>query len=120
MPRILVVDDEESVRQLLQTILKLEGFEVTTARDGNEALRATETASFDAVLLDLMMPNLNGEDTLRALRARDRTMDVPVIVITAKEGEASVLETTIAGADAYLSKPFEPETVVSLLKRLVP
>lgn len=119
MPRILVVDDEEAVRHMLRTILETEGYQVVTAHDGRDALHAAEREQFDAILLDLMMPQLGGEDTLRVLRDRASTRETPVIIITAKEGTAPVVETTIAGADAYLNKPFEPFTVLTLLKRLL-
>ena len=119
MPKVLVVDDDEAVRQLLNTVLKMEGYEVAMARDGREAIRMAEEQSFDAILLDLMMPNLSGEDTLRVLRDRERSSATPVIIITAKEGDEPVVETTVAGADAYLTKPFEPQTVLALLRRLV-
>lgn len=119
MPKVLVVDDDEAVRNLLTTVLKLEGYEVATARDGREAIRMAEVESFDAILLDLMMPHLSGEDTLRVLRDRERSSVTPIIIITAKEGDEPIVETTVAGADAYLSKPFEPEMVLTLLKRLI-
>ncbi len=120
MSKILVVDDEVSVCHLLRTMLATEGYEVTIAQDGLEAIHCAEAEKFDAVLLDLMMPRLSGEDTLRVLRAIEHTANTPVIIVTAKEGDQPVVETTIAGADAYLSKPFEPDTLLALLRRLIP
>lgn len=120
MPRVLIVDDEEPIRLFLETVLKKEGYDVVTASDGREAIRIAESQPLDAILLDLLMPNLDGETTLRVVRQMERSRDVPVIVITAKEGDAPIVETTMSGADAYLNKPFEAETVLALLRRLCP
>ena len=109
MAHILVCDDDAGVRDLLSLTLELD-HKVTAVENGAQALEhlATATTPVDVVLLDVMMPELDGFDTLRRIRATPQTADLPVIMLTAKVGEDDYVRGYETGADAYLSKPFDP------------
>ncbi len=102
--QVLVVEDEDSMRAGLEYALAREGYQVALARDGDEALRRIEAASFDLVLLDLMLPRRSGFEVLKRLREAGR--EVPVIVLTARGQEADKVRGFDLGADDYVTKPF--------------
>lgn len=102
--RVLVVDDEYDIRYLVQAAL--EHCEVLTAADGPSALALLRHADIDAILLDVMMPGMDGFSVLRRIRADEHYRDVPVIMLTAKTGEQDHVRAFRDGADAYLTKPF--------------
>jgi adenylate cyclase len=106
--RILVVDDNASNRDVLQRRLAREGHQVAVAENGASALALVAAAEFDLILLDLIMPEMSGFEVLRRLKSADRTRDVPVIVISALDELDSVVRCIEAGAEDYLSKPFNP------------
>ena len=109
--RILVVDDEPAVREALERILRLEGFEVALAGDGREAVRSQADAPADAVLLDVLMPGLDGLEVCRRMRdTGDRT---PVLMLTARDQVGDRVAGLEAGADDYLSKPFALEELLA-------
>jgi two-component system, OmpR family, response regulator MprA len=115
--RLLVVDDDPSVREALALVLDLGGFEVTTAADGREAIRALAVASPDAVVLDVLMPGLDGLEVCRRMRAvGDRT---PVLMLTARAEVGDRVAGLEAGADDYLAKPFAREELVARLRALL-
>jgi DNA-binding response OmpR family regulator len=116
--RALVVDDSEVIRDLIAVNLQLEGFEVTTAGDGEEALRLASVSVPDVITLDVMMPRLSGLDTLVRLRADPRTASVPVVMVTGRAQPADIARGEEIGADAYLTKPFEPAELVDVVMRL--
>ncbi len=101
--RILVVDDEPALRNLLSISLTRVGYEVTVAGDGREALAQFVQRSYDLVLLDVMMPGMDGMEVCRQLRQRS---DVPIIMLTGKSQSADIVDGLNLGADAYLTKPF--------------
>ncbi|MGB3691425.1 MAG: response regulator [Spirulinaceae cyanobacterium] len=106
---ILVVDDEEDVRSLIKLGLEMAaGWQVLTANSGQEALNVATTQQPDIILLDMMMPDLDGKETIQKLKANSPTKDIPVILMTAKI--ASSLEETLAGLDiaAIFTKPLRP------------
>lgn len=107
---VLVVDDEVKIAEVLTSYLKKEGYAVVCAHSGREALRLFESAAPVLVLLDLMLPDISGEDVCRAIRSRSR---VPVIMLTAKIEEDDVLKGLGIGADDYVTKPFSPREVVA-------
>ncbi len=115
--RILVCDDEELIRWSLSHHLKAEGYAVTTANDGQEALDAIAAHPPDALIVDLKMPNVDGMTVLRRLREQGQTF--PVIVITAHGAVDSAIEATRLGAAGYLSKPFDLREVVLVLERVL-
>ena len=119
--RLLVVDDEPDIRMILALTLRREGYDVATAADGVEALEAIEREPPDLVLLDVMMPRLDGFETLRQIREGRATSQLPVILLTARAQLADRMQGFERGADDYVPKPFEPTEVLarvrSLLKR---
>jgi two-component system, OmpR family, response regulator MprA len=115
--RILVVDDEPAVRDALGRILRLEGFEVQMACDGREAVRSQAAAPADAVLLDVLMPELDGLEVCRRMRdTGDRT---PVLMLTARDEVGDRVAGLEAGADDYLPKPFALEELLARLRALL-
>lgn len=114
---ILVVDDEPTVADLVNVILEPHGLRVVSARDGAEAIRAAESESFDVVLLDVMMPAVDGVEVCRRLRSDLGQEDSRIILCSAAE-ESSV-GWREAGADAFLAKPFDIKTLCRLIDRLV-
>jgi two-component system response regulator MprA len=115
--RILVVDDEPQLRRALERALKLEGYEVLLAGDGEEALAAVAGKRPDAVVLDVLMPKLDGLGACRALRERgDRT---PVLMLTARDGVSDRVDGLDAGADDYVVKPFALEELLARLRALL-
>ncbi|MGW0390915.1 response regulator [Streptomyces sp. NPDC003042] len=116
--RVLVVDDNKVIRQLIRVNLELEGFEVVTANDGVECLDVVHRVCPDVITLDVVMPRLDGFGTAAQLRADPRTRDVPVAIVSAcvqYEVEAGI----VAGVDAFVAKPFEPAELVRVVRRLV-
>jgi two-component system response regulator MprA len=115
--RILVVDDDQGVRDSLRRSLVFNGYEVDLAENGEQALRCVAARNPDAVVLDVMMPRLDGIATCRALRATGN--DVPVLVLTARDAVADRVAGLDAGADDYLSKPFALEELLARLRALL-
>jgi two-component system, OmpR family, response regulator MprA len=115
--RLLVVDDDPSVREALALVLDLNGFDVATAGDGREAIRTLSIDSPDAVILDVLMPGLDGLEVCRRLRAvGNRT---PVLMLTARTEVSERVAGLEAGADDYLAKPFAHEELVARLRALL-
>ena len=113
----MVVDDEPAVRSSIERALKLEGYEVTTAPDGREALRALAVAPPDAIVLDVLMPEVDGLEVCRRMRtADDRT---PVLMLTARDAISDRVDGLDAGADDYLVKPFALEELLARLRALM-
>jgi DNA-binding response OmpR family regulator len=111
--RILLVDDEESIQTLLTYPLRKEGYEVVSARDGREALDRFAEGGFDLVVLDVMMPRLDGIEVCRRLRARSQ---VPIIMLTARDDEVDKVLGLEIGADDYITKPFSVREFRSRVK----
>ncbi len=110
--RILIVDDEEDIREVAQLTLEaVGGWEVLTAASGNEGLAKAEAEQPDAILLDIMMPDLDGLTTFQQLQANPVTQDIPVILLTAKVQVADRLRFAELGLTAMIFKPFDPMTL---------
>jgi len=114
--RVLVVDDEPSLSELLQMALRYEGWEIRTAANGNDALRIAKDFRPDAVVLDIMLPDMDGLAVMHRLRA---DADTPVLFLTAKDAVADRVAGLTAGGDDYVTKPFSLEEVVARLRSLV-
>lgn len=111
--RILLVDDEERILNFLRTKLKASGFEVLTARNGEEALEQAQAQEPDLIVLDLLMPKMDGFEVLRELRSFST---VPVIILSAREADADKIKGLRLGADDYLPKPFNPDELVARIE----
>ncbi len=118
MPVILVVDDDPSVRTLLELELSDVG-EVVTAADGDAALRLLTEHDVDLAVLDIGLPGVDGMTLLASLRADDRTAAIPVVMLTGRDGGADRVEGYRNGADAYLTKPFDPPALLALARTLL-
>ena len=114
--RVLVVDDEPIVREVLQRYLQLEGFAVTTAEDGQDALERFASTHPHLVLLDLMLPRIDGLEVFRRMRAERST---PVIMLTARGEETDRVVGLELGADDYVTKPFSPREVIARVKAVL-
>jgi two-component system response regulator MprA len=117
LPRILVVDDDRAVRESLRRSLEFNGFEVGLAADGAEALATITGNPPDALVIDVMMPRLDGLETTRALRAAGN--DMPILVLTARDSVGDRVEGLDAGADDYLTKPFALQELLARLRALL-
>ena len=116
MTRVLVVEDEESYSDALAYMLRKEGFEVTIAATGPEALSEFDRAGADIVLLDLMLPGLSGTEVCRQIRA---TSNVPVIRVSAKDAEVDKVVGLELGADDYVTKPYSPRELVARIRAVL-
>lgn len=120
MPKtILVVDDEQDIRDLLAYNLKQEGFTVLSAPNGRDALRHISVAKPDLVILDIMMPELDGFETCREIRNTPETRHLPVIFLTARSAEIDQILSLELGADDYVQKPVSPRVLVARVKSLL-
>ena len=120
MRRILIADDDPDILELLTLNLEHEGFEVLGASDGDEAWALVRDAMPDLVVLDVMMPERDGLDVLTSLKAHPRTRHIPVVLLTAKATDAEVWEGWRAGADYYMTKPFNLDELLRFLDNLLP
>jgi CheY-like chemotaxis protein len=118
VPRVLVVDDSQAIRDLIAVNLELEGFEVRTAADGVAALESIGEWRPDVVTLDVVMPRLGGFETLERLRADGTIAAIPVVLVTGRAQAADIDRGERLGVDAYLTKPFEPADLVSIVTEL--
>ena len=116
MSNILIVDDDPHIRELVRLFLRAEGFDVYEASDGVEALAKLETLKAEMVILDVMMPNMDGWELCRELRA---SYDMPLLMLTAKGETAQKIKGFQLGTDDYLVKPFEPLELVARVKALL-
>jgi len=117
--RILVVDDDENILNLERTILEQKGFEVTTASGGAEALEVLGRGAFDLVLLDVMMPEVDGFAVCRRIKEDPRLKDIPVIFLTAKGGGDALAEGFESGAVMYINKPFTANKLLTIVNTML-
>jgi DNA-binding response OmpR family regulator len=114
---ILIVDDEQEVRNLLRILLDDEGYETATAKDGAEALRLLQERPYDVLLLDIKMPGASGFDVLRFVR--ERHPGTRVIMLTAFAELANAMESRFLGADDFIGKPYDPNEVLMAIERVL-
>jgi len=117
--RILVVDDDPGILKLLRLTLTRAGFDVDSAEDGDQALRRVAYQKPDLVLCDILMPNLDGYESLAAIRNNPNTADLPVLIISALGESRSVQRAMDAGANGYFIKPFEHRDLVNRIHHLL-
>jgi DNA-binding response OmpR family regulator len=118
-PTILVADDEEDLRELVSYRLSRSGYEVVEAVDGQEALELATERTPDLMVLDVMMPRLDGYELTRRVREQDSLRSVPVILLTARSQETDVSRGFDVGADDYLKKPFNPDELVARVRAVL-
>ena len=118
MPRILVVDDDPSIRSLVRDVLEAEGFDVVLAEDGFAALRLIGAERPDCVVLDVMMPGMDGHTVLARIREADGGPALPVVMLTAAADDAQAWRAWTEGVDYFLSKPFDPDELLRYLDYL--
>lgn len=118
-PRILVVDDEPDLLELVRFNLTQAGFEVDTAESGSEAIEQIRRARPDLLILDVMMPDLSGTDLCRHIRSDQRLADLPIIMLTAKSAEVDRVVGLELGADDYVTKPFSPRELALRVKAVL-
>jgi two-component system phosphate regulon response regulator PhoB len=116
-PKILVVEDERSLVEVLSCNLEREGFEVLAAYDGQEGLRQAQLKLPDLIVLDLMLPNKPGLEVCQELRMGQRTREIPIIMVTAKAEESDQLVGFATGADDYVTKPYSMKVLVQRIKK---
>jgi len=116
--RILVVDDERHIVRLVQVNLERAGYEILTAFDGIEALEKVKTESPDMVVLDVMMPRMDGFEVLKNLQADPKWQNIPVIMLTAKAQDADIFKGWASGVSSYLTKPFNPRELLVFVERI--
>ncbi|MBN2842262.1 MAG: response regulator transcription factor [Sedimentisphaerales bacterium] len=116
---ILIVDDEEDVLELLEYNLKKEGYRTEKAVSGEEALQKVRITNPDLIVLDLMLPGIDGLSVCKSLKNDSKTQNIPIIMLTAKGEEADIVVGLELGADDYMTKPFSPKVLLARLKRLL-
>ncbi|HLE42946.1 MAG TPA: response regulator [Methylomirabilota bacterium] len=119
MAKVMVVDDAYSDLKLMESILQSAGHQVVSYADGAQLEERLLTEQPDVLLLDIVMPNRNGYEILRALKKDDRTRRTPVVLVTSKNQESDRLWGKRQGADEYVSKPFTPEQLLTVVRRFV-
>ena len=119
MARVLAVDDDHVIRGLLEVNLEMEGHEVMTAVDGEDALTKVRADPPDLILLDVMMPKVNGWQVAEALKADAATRHIPIIFLSARAMESDVRKGTDIGVEEYVTKPFDPIDLMDLVNRLL-
>jgi two-component system alkaline phosphatase synthesis response regulator PhoP/two-component system response regulator VicR len=116
--KILVVDDERHIVRLVEVNLSRAGYDVATAYDGVEALEKVEEEDLDMIVLDVMMPRMDGFEVLKRLQADPDTQDIPVIMLTAKAQDADIFRGWSSGVSSYLTKPFNPRELLTFVERI--
>lgn len=116
---ILLIEDDKDISELISYNLKKENFNSITAYDGEEALNLIKDNIIDLIILDLMLPNVNGIDLLKYIKRNEKTKSIPVIIETAKGDESDVILGLELGADDYVTKPFSPKVLIARIKRLI-
>ena len=116
--RVLIVDDETAIREMIVLALEMAGYETVEAADGLQALRLIQSQPFDLVLMDWMMPGASGLETARRIRKDEQTKALPIVMLTAKEDEDAKI-TGLSVADDFITKPFSPRELVARLKAIL-
>jgi len=117
--RILVVDDEEDILELVRFNLVKEGYQVTGALTGEEALRKARSEPFDLILLDLMLPGIDGLEVAKKIKAHGKAQHAPIVMLSAKGEEADIVTGLELGADDYITKPFSPRVLIARIRTVL-
>jgi DNA-binding response OmpR family regulator len=119
-PVVLIVDDDERMREYVRVNLEMEGYTVREAGDGEEGLQVLEESTPDLVLLDVMMPGVDGWEMLRRVQERHGVGTIPVIMFSGKVDEPAAEEAAKRGAQGFIGKPFNPQELIDQTKQLLP
>ncbi|MGQ9603584.1 MAG: response regulator transcription factor [bacterium] len=117
--KVLVVDDEEYIQHILNFSFSAEGYQVITANDGEEAIEKAKSENPDVIVLDIMMPKMDGYEACRRLKSDPKTRNIPVILLTAKGREVDRKLGNEAGADDYMVKPFSPGRLIERVESMI-
>ncbi|MFZ0242145.1 MAG: response regulator [Desulfobacterales bacterium] len=117
--KILVVDDEEDIIELVRFNLNQDGYRIESALTGEEALKMVRADAFDLIILDLMLPGIDGLDVTRKLRDNAKTRSVPIVMLTAKGEEPDIVAGLELGADDYITKPFSPRILIARVRAVL-
>lgn len=117
--RILICDDDPVILRLLQVNLELEGYEVLLAHHGEEAIEVASQGNPDLIVLDIMMPRLDGYQTMQKLKAGESTSDIPVLFLSAKAQQSDIERGQEQGVAGYLTKPFDPSELLEVIENLL-
>jgi two-component system phosphate regulon response regulator PhoB len=115
-PSALIVEDENEIADLVKFHLEREGMQVSVARNGRKAIEMAQGSGFDLIVLDLMLPDLDGLEICRRLKGQDRTKEIPVVMLTARGEESDIVAGLEMGADDYVTKPFSPRVLMARLR----
>jgi two-component system phosphate regulon response regulator PhoB len=118
-PNILVVDDEEDILELVRYNLSKEGYEITCVLSGEEALARAKSNRPDLILLDLMLPGVDGFEVCKLLKRADETAQIPIVMLTAKGEDVDIVTGLELGADDYITKPFSPKVLVARIRAIL-
>ena len=116
---ILIVDDEEDIVELIQYNLKAEGYSILTAEAGEQAIKIAKQSRPDLMVLDLMLPGMDGFEVTRYLRSNEETRDMPIVILTAKGEESDIITGLELGANDYISKPFSPKVLIARIRAIL-
>jgi len=119
LPKVLVVDDDRVIQQLLEVNLELEGYDVQIAGNGDEALKTLKSFQPDVVLLDVMMPKLDGREVCRRIKGDPATAHIPVVFLSARAQDMDVNSGLELGASAYVTKPFDPVDLLDTVQKVL-
>ena len=117
--RVLICDDDPAILRVLQVNLEVEGYETLLAHHGEEAVEVATAEHPDLVILDIMMPRMDGYQTCNALKANDSTKDIPVVFLSAKAQDADIEKGKSYDVEDYLTKPFDPDTLIEVVERVL-
>jgi two-component system phosphate regulon response regulator PhoB len=117
VPTVLIADDDPNVRELCRVVLQNEGYDVLEAEDAPTCVSLTRERRPNLVLLDWMMPGVEGVDALRVLKGAEATRAIPVVMLTALDSVTNITVATFSGADGYVTKPFEMDDLLALIRR---
>jgi CheY-like chemotaxis protein len=116
--KILICDDDPVILRLLQVNLEIEGYEVVTAHHGEEAVAKAKTEIPDLVILDIMMPRMDGYEACRQIRSQVETSEIPIVFLSAKAQQSDIERGRAYGVSDYLTKPFDPTDLLEVIERL--
>jgi CheY-like chemotaxis protein len=119
MAKILIAEDERDIRELIVFTLEFAGFDVTVARDGNEAVEKAQQDKYDLILMDVRMPRMTGYQACDKLKENESTKDIPIVFLSAKGQEAEVQQGIQVGAEDYILKPFAPDHLTSQIRKIL-